>query len=190
MASDIMVTDHETAQASGSAIKQITINEEIAIRFTGSGNIAETIMNTLSSSKNAGSVSELTFSEIPNVLTDIYQTHTAEKLYPDEETCHVSALIIGFNNLVPEIVRWDNKRDTEAIRQRHPNNITALILPPYDIPITVCNEILLESAKKNSQYGSKGIVTDYFKTVATRSKFTSAAATIWTHPTFGIIGTF
>lgn len=188
LASDTMSTDHETGQKDELTIKQTTINNEIAIGFAGSGNIAQVLMGTLTNHKNAHIVSSLTFSEMPTVLDDIYQTHIAEKQYPDEETRHVSALIVGFNNHVPEIIRWDSTEATEIVRQSQPGNFTALILPPYDMTISACNEILLESANQNSQYGLKRIAANYFKTVASKSEFTSATATIWTHPAFGIIG--
>lgn len=190
LASDTMSTDHETGQRDESTIKQIAINNEIAIGFAGSGNIAQVIMGTLTNHRNAHIVSSLTFREIPAVLDDIYQTHIVEKPHPDEETRHVSALIVGFNNHVPEIIRWDSTGATEIIRQSHPGNFTALILPPCDMTISACNEILLESANQNSQYGPERIAANYFKTVASKSKFTSATTTIWTHPAFGIIGTF
>lgn len=190
LASDTMSTDHKTGQKDEYTIKHIAINNEIAIGFAGSGNIAQVIMGTLTNYRNAHIVSSLTFSEVPAVLDEIYQTDIIEKQYPDEETRHVSALIVGSNNHVPEIIRWDSTGATEVIGQSHPGNFTASILSPYDMTLSACNKILLESANQNSQYGPERIAANYFKMVASKSEFTSATATILTHPAFGIIGVF
>ena len=133
LASDTLSIYHATGEKDEPAIKQMAINNEIAIGFAGSGNIARVVMGTLTNHRNAHIVSSLTFIEIPAVLDDIYQTHIVEKQYPDEETRHVSALIVGFYNHVPEIIRWDSTGATEIVRQSHPGNFTALILPPYDM---------------------------------------------------------
>lgn len=190
MASDTMVTDHETGQICEPAIKQITLNENISIGFVGSGNIAQVIMNTLTDPRNEIIVSKLTFSEIPNVLDDIYQDHIITKQYPDKETRHVSALIIGFNGHTPEIIRWDSTGIIKVVKHDYSNSFTASILPPHDVPIDVCKEVLLELGKMNLPHGVSGMAMNYFKVISSISQYTSQTATIWVHPTFGIIGAF
>lgn len=177
LASDTMSTDHETGEELEPSTKQIVINNEIAIGFAGSGNIAETIMKTLASKRNEHIVSKLTLSEIPKVLDEIYQAHIANRQYPDEETRHVSALIIGTDNHIPKIFHWESNGTTVPI---YSDGSPAVVLPPYDLTTEECLDAVKTSIKKNAQNPSlKKIVTDYFNIIASKSKFTSATATIW-----------
>lgn len=182
LASDKMARDHETGQVSESEVKQIVINDNIAIGFTGSGNIAEVIMDTLNHPINSDKVSKLTFKEISLVLDDIYQSHTAENNYPDKETRHVTALIVGINESIPEIVCWDSSKGATTFTYDHPGNFTAFVLPPYDMSREDCNEILLEIARTKLQLTSfVDVAVDYFKTVSSVSKYVSESFTCWTH---------
>lgn len=184
LASDTKCTDHETGLELESSIKQIVINNEIAIGFAGSGNIAQVIMDTLSSAKNSQIISTLTFAEIPKVLDSIYRDHIAQKQYPDKEMCNVSALTIGINNCKPEIIFWNCSGTVEIINQSNTNNFTAFILPPYDMTQKSCNEILLGLANAKLQFTTiSEIVSDYFKITSSISNFVSEIATIWTHTT-------
>lgn len=190
LASDMKSTDHETGQEMEPSVKQIVLNDEIAIGFTGSGNIAQVIMDTLVSPKNEHIVSNLTFNEIPSVLDHIYQSHTAKKEYPDEEMRHVSALIAGTNNRTPEIVRWDSSGTTEIIKQKYPGSFTAVVFAPYDVEQTACNKILLDIAEANpSRTPLDVIASEYFNIVSSISIYVSSEATIWKH-NCGIIGFF
>lgn len=181
MASDTMATDHETGEELEPSTKQIVINDEIAIGFAGSGNIAETIMKTLAHKRNKHIVSKLNINEIPKVLDETYKALIAKRQYPDEETRHVSALIIGANNHIPEIICWESDKAPYVINQNHPDNFTAYVLPPYDMDRNACNKIVWKSAKEHSECTSplKYIATDYFKVISSMSKFVSNTANIW-----------
>ena len=184
LASDTKSVDHETGFELDPSIKQIVINDEIAIGFSGSGNISEVIMGTLSSPKNTHIISNLTFSEIPTVLNEIYKEHITSTKYPDEEIYNVSALIVGFNDYKPEIIYWTSSDNTETITQSDPNNFTAFVLPPYDISQKSCNKILFGIANSGAHFNSLSeLAVNYFKVVASLSEYVSESATIWTHTT-------
>lgn len=185
LASDTMSIDHETKQELEPQIKQININDGIAVGFSGSGNIAQVIMNTLKNPINNQIVSGLMFDEIPKVLDDIYGTHINNTQYPDEEIRHISALIVGINNQNPEIIYWQCSGAVETIRQDHPDNFTAFVLPPYDMTQESCNEILFKIANTKLQFAPiTEIVSDYFKVASSISNFVSETPTIWTHTYF------
>lgn len=189
LASDVMSIDHETGlEDNVPAIKQITINENITIGFVGSGTIAQVIMRTLQNPMNEDKVSKATLNDIPMFLDDIYQSYIEGKQFPDEEACHVSALILGLNGETPEIISWDCNGARYRISQDSPENFTAYVLPPYDMNRNECNKILWESAEENLPFVSlKKVAADYFQVVSSRSKFVSDTATIWTLPTLGPI---
>lgn len=191
LASDTMSTDHETGLTDEPVVKQIIINNNTAIGFAGSGSIAQVIMKTLQSPKNAEKVSKAKFNDIPLFLDDIYQAYIVGKQFPDEETRHISSLIIGFNGNIPEITYWDNINGAKPINQDHPDNFTAFILNPFDMTQSECNKILWDIITSYSDLVSLyDTAVNYFKVVSSRSKFVSETATIWTHPTFRVIDTF
>lgn len=195
LASDTKAVDHDTGVELEPAVKQTVINDEYAVGFAGSGNIAEVIIGTLESQKNAHIVSKLAFDELPKVLDDIYQTHISKTQYPDEEMSHISALMVGFSRHTPEIIRWDSSGKTESFKRTAPENFVASVLAPYDMSETECSEILyscaLKAANDNPDTVSLPVIaTDYFNTVSSKSKFTSAEPVIWRHQTFGVIGLF
>lgn len=67
LASDTKAVDNDTGVELEPAVKQTVINNEYAVGFAGSGNIAEVIISTLESQKNAHIVSKLAFDELPKV---------------------------------------------------------------------------------------------------------------------------
>ena len=195
LASDTKAVDHDTGVELEPAVKQTVINDEYAVGFAGSGNIAEVIIGTLESQKNAHIVSKLTFDEFPKVLDEIYQTHISKAQYSNEETNHVSALIVGFSGHTPQIIRWESSGKIEVLERIIPENFVASVLEPYDMEQTECKEILLSLAisAANDNLGTVSlpvIAVKYFDIVSSKSKFTSKEAVIWRHQTFGIIDSF
>lgn len=195
LASDTKVVDHNTGDELEPMVKQTVINDEFAIGFAGSGNIAEVIIRTLESPKNMHIVSKLTLDDAPKVLDDIYQAHISKSKYPDEEMGHVSALMVGFSKHTPKIIRWDSSGKTKSLRRTTPESFVASVLEPYDIEQAECSEILhscaLKAANDNHDTVSLAVIAvNYFNTISSKSKFTGEEAVIWRHKTFGIVGAF
>ena len=195
LASDTKVVDHDTGDELEPTVKQTVINDKFAIGFAGSGNIAEVIIRTLENPKNMHIVGKLTLDGAPKVLDDIYQAHISKAQYPDEETSHISALMVGFSGHTPKIIRWDSSGKTKSIRRTAPENFVASVLEPYDMEQTECSEILnscaLKAANDNPDTVSLAVIAvNYFNMISSKSKFTSAEAVIWRHKTFGIVSAF
>lgn len=195
LASDTKAVGRDMGFELEPAVKQTVINDEYAVGFAGSGNIAKAIIGTLESHRNAHIVSGLTFNELPKVLDDIYQAHISKAQYPDEEMNHVSALIVGFSGRTPQIIRWESSGKIEVLERIIPENFVASVLEPYDMEQAECKEILLSLAisAANDNLGTVSlpvIAVKYFDIVSSKSKFTSKEAVIWRHQTFGIIDSF
>lgn len=192
LASDTKAVDHDTGTELEPTVKQTVINDEYAVGFAGSGNIAKAIIGTLESQKNAHIICKLAFNELPKVLDDIYQAHISKTQYPDKETSHVSALIVGFSERTPQIIRWESSGKIEVLERIIPENFVASVLEPYDMEQTECKEILLSLAVSaaDDNLGAVSlpvIAVKYFDIVSSKSKFTSKEAVIWRHQAFGII---
>lgn len=180
LASDMKCVDSDTGHETDPVVKQITLNNSIAIGFTGSFGMARIIIDTLSNQKNSNIVSQLALAEIPSVLDDIYNSYISGKSFSDGDVIDVSALVIGIDNK-PEIIKWVSTGFTDTLRQSHPNNFTASVLSPADLDDDICSRVLWESAKRNSDAVSLSLTAvNYFKIVSSLSQFVSDEAVIWT----------
>lgn len=185
LASDCRAIDQATQEMSDDNIKQITVNNNVAIGFAGSGFIAQRMIEILSNPDNSDILSRLEFEGIHKALDDILLYELDAGIdYPDEESRHISALICGINSTGnPEIVYWKDGRIISKINQSKLNHFTAFILNPPDLSRDTCNDVLWHSALKYEQsIIFDKIATDYFNVISTMSKFVSDSFTIWIYP--------